>query len=310
MTDSFRTDIDSIALPPLARHPAGCRCKAHGRRLFTGGLIAAAALPALAREGVDVGRQSSFSKLVSAEQVEQAAAAQYGQMQRQAAQKRALAPENHPQLVRLRYIAKRMIPHTYEWNPRAREWKWEVNLIGSKELNAFCMPGGKIAFFTGILDALKLTDDEVAAVMGHEIAHALLEHGRARMSEQVLKNVGISVAAAVFNLGQLSTELIAQATNLAVSLPYARGQESDADLVGIELAARAGYDPRAAAHLWQKMQQTSSKPAPGQSARGQPPQFLSTHPSHGTRIKEIEANLPRVLPLYEAARGARREEGK
>jgi Zn-dependent protease with chaperone function len=159
------------------------------------------------------------------------------------------------------------------------------------------MPGGKIAFFTGILDSLKLTDDEIAAIMGHEIAHALLEHGRARMSEAVLKNVGISVAAAVFNLGSLSTELLAQAANLAVSLPYARKQESDSDLVGMELAARAGYDPRAAAAVWHKMQALSRA-----QGGGQPPQFVSTHPSHETRIKEIEANLPRVTPLYEAAK--------
>ncbi len=130
--------------------------------------------------------------------------------------------------------------------------------------------------------------------MGHEIGHALLEHGRARMSEQVLKNVGISIAAAFFNLGQLSAEILAQAANLALSLPYARKQESDADLVGMELAARAGHDPRAAIAVWHKMQ----KLAQSAGGRGQPPQFLSTHPSHETRIKEIEASLPKVLPLY------------
>jgi Zn-dependent protease with chaperone function len=158
------------------------------------------------------------------------------------------------------------------------------------------MPGGKIAFFTGILDQLQLTDDEVATIMGHEIGHALLEHGRARMSEQVLKNVGISVAAAVFNLGQISTELLAQASNLAVSLPYARRHETDADLVGMELAARAGHDPHAAVTVWQKMSRLSQA-----TGRGQPPQFLSTHPSHESRIREIEANLPKVLPLYRKA---------
>jgi predicted Zn-dependent protease len=174
-----------------------------------------------------------------------------------------------------------------------------VNLISSKSVNAFCMPGGKIAFFTGIIDQLQLTEDEIATIMGHEIGHALLEHGRARMSEQVLKNVGITVAAAVFNLGQISGELLAQAANLAVSLPYARRQESDADLVGLELAARAGYDPRAAVAVWHKMAKLSKSGA--KDARGQPPQFLSTHPSHESRIREIEANLPRVLPLYRKA---------
>jgi Zn-dependent protease with chaperone function len=307
MNTEFRTDA---ALPA---HDLGCRCALHSRRLFTGALLAGAAgggwaqQPRQPDEGVrgDVGGTSRFSKLVPAEQVEKAAAQQYTQMMRQAADQRALAPADHPQVVRLRAISQRIIPHTDEWNARAKGWRWEVNLLGSQQLNAFCMPGGKIALFTGILEALQLTDDEIAAIMGHEIAHALLEHGRARMSEQVLKNVGVSVAASLLGLGQMSTELLAQAANLAVSLPYARSQESDADLVGIELSARAGYDPRAAVSVWQKMQRAASQGAPGQAARGQPPQFISTHPSHGTRIKDIELNLPRVLPLYDAARRER-----
>jgi predicted Zn-dependent protease len=258
-------------------------------------------------DGVDV--KKSRLRLLPASTVERSAAQQYNDLMRQAAQRNLLNNDKR-QVERLRNIARALIPHSMRFNQDAKRWRWEVNLIRSGSVNAFCMPGGKIAFFTGILDKLQLTDDEVAAVMGHEIAHALLEHGRARMSEQVLKNVGISVAAAIFNLGQLSTELLAQATNLAVSLPYARGQESDADLVGIELAARAGYDPKAAVQLWRKMEPLSSRPAPGQAARGQPPQFLSTHPSHGTRIKEIEASLPRVMPLYQAARSAQKEGGK
>lgn len=230
--------------------------------------------------------------LLPASTVERGAAQQYGQLMRSAAQKNALNVDGQ-QVERLRNIARALIPHSLRFNKEAERWRWEVNLISSKTVNAFCMPGGKIAFFTGILDELQLTDDEVAAIMGHEIGHALLEHGRARMSEQVLKSVGISVAAAVFNLGQLSAELLAQAANLAVSLPYARKQESDSDLVGMELAARAGYDPRAAAVVWRKMSKLAQS-----AGKGQPPQFLSTHPSHETRIKEIEASFPKVLPLY------------
>ena len=252
-----------------------------------------AALPAAAatqQEGVEVHRRKLL--LLPASTVENSAAQQYGQLMRAAAQKNALNVDK-VQVERLRNIARDLIPHSAKFNKDAQRWKWEVNLVSSKTVNAFCMPGGKIAFFTGIMDSLKLTDDEVAVIMGHEIGHALLEHGRARMSEQVLKNVGISIAAAVFNLGQISAELLAQAANLAVSLPYARKQESDADLVGMELAARAGYDPRAAAEVWHKMQKLSQS-----AGKGQPPQFLSTHPSHEMRIKEIEANLPKVLPLY------------
>jgi predicted Zn-dependent protease len=242
------------------------------------------------KEGVEV--QKSRLLLLPASTVERSAGQQYGQLMRAAAQKGLL--NNDPrQVERLKRIARELIPHATRFNPNADKWRWEVNLITSKTVNAFCMPGGKIAFFTGILDQLQLTDDEVASIMGHEIGHALLEHGRARMSEQVLKNVGISVAAAVFNLGQLSAELLAQGANLAVSLPYARRQESDADLVGMELAARSGHDPRAAVAVWHKMAKLAQT-----AGKGQPPQFLSTHPSHESRIREIEANLPKVLPLY------------
>jgi predicted Zn-dependent protease len=246
-------------------------------------------------EGVEVSRSKLL--LLPASTVENSAAQQYAGLMRSAAQKGALNADKR-QAERLRRIAADLIPHSTRFNKDAKDWRWEVNLISSRSVNAFCMPGGKIAFFTGILDQLRLTDDEVAVVMGHEIGHALLEHGRARMSEQVLKSVGISVAAAVFNLGQISAELLAQAAHLAVSLPYARRHETDSDLVGMELAARAGYDPRAAVTVWQKMQKLaqSSQAKSG----GQPPQFLSTHPSHESRIKEIQANLPRVLPLMPA----------
>lgn len=262
--------------------------------------LAAVGCVAGAQEGVDVKRSSL--RLLPASTVEKSAKQQYDDLMRQAAQKSALNVDRR-QVERLRNIARALIPQSTRFNKDAQHWRWEVNLISSGTVNAFCMPGGKIAFFTGILEKLNLADDEVAAIMGHEIGHALLEHGRARMSEQVLKNVGVSVAASLLGLGQLSTELLGQAANLAVSLPYARGQETDADLVGIELAARAGYDPRAAVNVWKKMQQVSSQGAsPGQAARGQPPQFMSTHPSHASRIKDIETNLPRVLPLYDAAR--------
>jgi predicted Zn-dependent protease len=264
------------------------------RALALAALFACAAALAQPEAGVKV--EKSRLLLLPASTVERSAAQQYAQLMRQAAQKGLLNTDRR-QVERLRNIARALIPHSARFNRDAERWRWEVNLIQSRTVNAFCMPGGKIAFFSGILEALALTDDEVAAVMGHEIAHALLEHGRARMSEQVLKSLGITVAAAVFNLGQLSTELLARAADLAVSLPYARRQETDADLVGMELAARAGFDPRAAAEVWRKMAHLAER-----TGRGQPPQFLSTHPSHETRLKEIEANLPRVLPLYEQAR--------
>ena len=152
--------------------PDAARAAPLRRERSAAGAAALAVGPALGREGVDVGPPSALARLVPAEQIERAAAGQYLLLLRQNGERRSLAPAEHPQLRRLRYIAERIIPFTYEWNPRARQWQWEVNLIGSKQINAFCMPGGKIAFFYGILQRLQLSDDEVAMVMGHEMTHA------------------------------------------------------------------------------------------------------------------------------------------
>ena len=286
--------------PTRPSDPLRCRCSLHARRRFSGVLLGGgmiAAWPARAREGVDVGPRSSFSQFVSAEQIEQAAQQQYLQLQQQAAAKGAIAGPGNPQLVRLRAIAQRLIPFTYEWNERARQWRWEINLIASPQINAFCMPGGKIAFFTGILDKLKLSDDEVAMVMGHEMTHALREHARERIGKTAATRGAIELGAAIFGLGNGGRYLAGMGGQL-LTLQFSRSDESEADLVGMELAARAGYDPHAGVTLWQKMA------AANKSA---PPQWASTHPSGPTRIRDIERNLPKVEPLYgRAAKPAQR----
>ena len=299
-TTDFRTDA-VLALP----HGLACSCALHSRRRFGASLLAgsaAAALPVLAQQqqptaandfGVrsDVGKESRFAKLVPADQVERAAAQQYAQLMRNAADKQALAPDNHPQVQRLRAIAQRIIPLAESWNPRAKQWRWEVNLIGSKDLNAFCMPGGKIAFFHGILAQLQLSDDEVAAIMGHEMAHALREHARERMGKTAATRLGASLLSSFLGLGNTGDALLNMGGQL-LTLKFSREDESEADIVGMELAARAGYDPQAGVTLWQKMLGTG---------KGAPPPFLSTHPSGTTRIQEIQAKLPKVAPLYAAA---------
>lgn len=255
-------------------------------------LFPATNLLAQARDGVDVGNNSAFSQLVSADTVERSAGQQYDEMLQQAAQKNALASKDNVQLRRLRAIAQKIIPFAVAWNPRARDWRWEVNLIGSKQVNAFCMPGGKIAFYSGILEQLKLTDDEVAMVMGHEIAHALREHARSRMGKNAATGIGANLIGQIFGLGQLGQTVTNYGAQL-LTLQFSRSDESEADLVGMELAARAGFNPRAGISLWQKMAAAS---------QGAPPQWLSTHPSGNARIAEIEANLPKVMPIYERAR--------
>jgi predicted Zn-dependent protease len=244
------------------------------------------------QEGVNVGKNSAFTNLVSADTVERSSKQQYAQMLQQAAAKNALAPADNAQLKRLRAIAQRLIPYAIPWNERAKQWQWEVNLIGSTQINAFCMPGGKIAFYSGILKTLKLSDDEVAMVMGHEIAHALREHARERMGKNAATGIGASVISQLFGLGQIGQTVTNYGAQL-LTLEFSRSNESEADLVGMELAARAGFDPRAGVTLWQKM---------GAANKGAPPQWLSTHPSGNTRIADIEANLPKVMPLYARAK--------
>ena len=299
MDTDFDPHADFQPDPALALHSWGCRCPLHARRRFSAALAgagAALALPGLAwADGVVVNERSSVANLVPAEQVESAATQQYRQMLQQAARQGALGPDHHPQVVRLRAIAQRLIPHVTAPNlkstPRATRWNWEVNLIGSKQINAFCMPGGKIAFYYGILDQLKLTDDEVAMVMGHEMAHALREHARERMGKTAVTNGAIEIGAALLGLGN-GGRYLANIGGQLLTLRFSRDDESEADKVGLDLAARAGYDPHAGVTLWEKMAQAS---------RGAPPQWLSTHPAGSARIEQIEANLPAVEPLYARA---------
>jgi len=247
------------------------------------------------KQGVKVGSPSFVRKLVPAETLETAALQQYGALKKEATTKGALLPPNHPQNVRLRRIARDLLPHAHKWNPRAKDWKWEVVLINSGNINAFCMPGGKIAFFTGILDKLKLTDDEVAMVMGHEIAHALREHARERAAKTTLTNVGGRIVGALI-FGSGAGELIGAAGGNLLTLRFSRNDELESDLIGMELAARAGYDPASGVALWEKMSAAS---------KGAPPQWLSTHPAGETRIKTIKDNLKDVAGLYERAKAAK-----
>ncbi len=285
--------------PPARWHAGGCRCPLHARRRAQGWLLAGAAgalgwpAGAAAQDGVqaEVGRRSGFTNLVPAEDIERGATAQYGQLKREAAAKGLLGPDDHPQVIRLRAIAQRIIPFCPPWNRRAAQWRWEVNLFRQKELNAFCMPGGKIAFFEGLLVRLQLSDDEVAIVMGHEMAHALREHARERIGKTAATRLGAGLITNLLGLGNLS-ELAVNAGAQLLTLKFSREDESEADLVGLDLAARAGYDPRAGVTLWQKMMK---------AAEGAPPEFISTHPAGPTRVKEIEGALPKVQGLYAAA---------
>ena len=240
---------------------------------------------------VGVERKQSMFRGLSSEQVDASAVAAYKEELNKAKQKGALNTDQ-ANLARLRTIAGRLTPQTGAFRQDAPKWAWEVNLQTSEELNAYAMPGGKIMFYTGIIDKLKLTDAEIAAIMGHEIAHALREHGRERMSQQMGQQAAVGVGAAVLGLGEGGAHLSGMVAQVTFGLPHSRTNETEADLMGLELMARAGYDPNAAVNVWKKM---------AEAAKSGPPEFMSTHPSHNTRIKELENNISKVMPLYQAA---------
>jgi Zn-dependent protease with chaperone function len=261
-----------------------------GRRAFLLAAGSAAVAPALAQ--VEVGEASRLRSLVPADQLEGMAGKQYGQLLQEARAKGALVAESHPQVQRLRGVAARIIPFTAKWNERARQWKWEVNLIASRQVNAFCMPGGKIAFFSALLEQLKLTDDEVGMIMGHEMAHALREHARERIAKSQGTGALLSLGAQLFGLGQLG-DVAANVGTQLLTLKFSRDDETEADLVGLELGARAGYNPRASVSLWDKMGRASGN--------GSNIGFLSTHPSGADRMRRLQENIPRVEGLYQQA---------
>ena len=239
-----------------------------------------------------VGVERKQTMLVSEQEVEQASAQEYRKIIADA-QKKGTLDRNQQYVQRVRAVASRLIPQTAAFRPDAPKWPWEVHVIQDDQVNAWAMPGGKMVVYTGIMDKLKLTDDELAAVMGHEIAHSLREHARERVSQEMATSLGVGIAGAVLGLGQLGQDLASQVANVTFTLPHSRGQETEADRIGVELAARAGYDPHAAINLWQKMSQVGS---------GGGPQFLSTHPSPETRLADLKVYADRVTPLYQQAR--------
>ncbi len=245
-----------------------------------------------------VGVEREQTMFASAGQVNREADGAYRKTLQQA-QKNSRLNQDPGQLERVRGVSDRLIAATGVFRPDAPNWRWEVNVLTSKDVNAWCMPGGKIAVYTGLLDKVQPTDDELAAVIGHEIAHALREHGR----EKAGQSMGIGIAAAIGGaiIGSrygvdpsLGQSVLDTAGDLAFMRPNSRAMEQEADRIGVELSARAGYDPHAAVTLWEKMRRVSDV---------EPPQWLSTHPSHDARIADLRTYADRVAPLYRPPAG-------
>ena len=240
-----------------------------------------------------VGANRPQLMLISSDKLNQMAAQSYTKLKSDATGKGALN-QDAAMLERVRAVAARIEPQTGVFRQDAPGWKWEVNVISSNELNAFCMPGGKIMFYSGLINKLHLSDDEIAIVMGHEISHALREHSREQVSQAIAAQTAIDIGAALLGLGAGSSDLANVGYEKFIATKFSRTDESEADRIGLELSARAGYDPRAGISLWQKMIQASR-------GAGRPPEFLSTHPAEENRVQQIESLLPTVMPLYEAA---------
>ena len=239
-----------------------------------------------------VGINRSQFMMASSEEVNRLSAVSYSEQNQKAKEKNILVTSG-PTYERLKLIANRLIPQTEAFRGDTRQWDWRLTLIDAPTLNATCAPGGKITFYTGIIEQLNLTDDEIAAIMGHEIAHALREHGRERVSQAAAQNVLVNIAMAVAGPYGSAVSAANQVAQYAIVLPNSRENETEADAIGLELAARAGYNPMGAITVWQKM----LKATKGNSS----PEFLSTHPSGETRIEQLTALMPAVEPLYKVA---------
>lgn len=198
-----------------------------------------------------------------------------------------------PQGKRVQAIALRIVKQARYFRPDAQVWDWNIALIRNPELNANCGPGGKIIVFTGLIDTLKATDDELASVISHEVSHALREHSREQASSKAAFEIAGTLGASALGAGSLGKTAISKLLDAGVGLPFSRRDETEADLMGLELAARAGFDPRASVTLWKKMEALSKA--------SMLPGFLRTHPTNQDRIVAIQQMLPKVMPLYQAA---------
>jgi len=267
MTDSrFGTIWRTAAFALLAAALAGCAVSPTGRRQLA--LVSEDSAIAASREAyvAQIGALRSEGKIVT----------------------------SSPITRRVDQITSRLVAQAVMLRPETAQWEWSMEVIDDPEtVNAWCMAGGRMAVYTGLIQKLDPTDDELAQVIGHEISHALANHTAERMSVALATSAGVTLAGVLSDDAQATMSVAAIAAALAVQLPNSRASESEADQIGIELAAKAGYNPNAAVTLWQKMERVSG---------GGSPQFLSTHPSPGNRQQRLAELAPQMMTYYNAAR--------
>ena len=228
--------------------------------------------------------------LISSDQAISASRTAYVQQMR-AFDEKGLISDDRALVSRINLITGRLVAQAIRMRPESGKWDWSVEVIDDPDtINAWCMAGGRMAIYTGLIEKTKATDDEIAQVMGHEIAHALADHTAERMSIAMATQLGV-VAVGASTGDDRAMAGAAAAALLAVNLPNSRTAETEADRIGIELAAKAGYHPDAAASLWQKM---------AQAGGSGPPQFLSTHPAPGNRQQTLARLAPQMMQYYQA----------
>lgn len=238
---------------------------------------------------VGIARQQSF--LVSAEAVQNAAGQSYAKTLTEGRAKGVV--NNKPaMLARVQRISRRLIAQVGVFRPDAQNWNWEINVMDTPEINAWCMAGGKIMVYSGLIEKLNPTDAELAALLGHEMAHALREHTREAVSRSLGQQLVLGGLAAATGASQQTVQIANAVAQVTYSLPHGRDQETEADRIGLELMARAGYEPRAAVTFFQKL---------GRAAPSTGPSFLSTHPQSQARAADLESYIVRVQPLYNAS---------
>ncbi|TDG24277.1 M48 family peptidase [Paraburkholderia silviterrae] len=286
------------AVAPLLASPAetpGAAAASSGANApsAAGNYAASASGPSTGRV-VRFGNIAAFRNLIPSPMLEAQAAAEYNEIVRGAAHSKLLYPESDPHVQRVREFVDRLAPYALKWSDRVKLWKWEVAVIRSPDIRMYCLPGGKIVVYGGLLDRVKLNDNELGMLLGHEIAHAVREHVRERLGEQQAAQIEAGVVPQLFGLADLGVFPLGIGSRL-VEMHYGRDDETEADVIGSDIAARAGFDPRAALTLWDKLAVAT------RADRDQG--FIYVHPYTAARRADIAKRLADMMPLYAKAIG-------
>ena len=245
---------------------------------------------------VRYGNAIAFRTLIPSPLLEQLTVNEYAQIVQAAADSNRLLPANQPRVKRLRAIVMKLAPYSVKWNDRVKNWAWDVNAIRSRDIRVTCLPGGKVLVYGGLLDRVRLTDDELGVLLAHGIAHALREHARSNFSTTSQTSLRAAALPPLFGVG----DPLPQALNLGArlqTLRYDPTDETEADVIGGDIAARAGFDPRAAITLWDKLAAaTRANKTSG---------FIYMHPYSAERRQDLLNRLPDLMPLYAKATAKR-----